>query len=54
MTLSVYLEIRKLTKLPKNWSGQSQSPLLQNGESGQFDISADEVLDYTGRITSKH
>lgn len=52
MTLSVYLEIRKLTKLPKNWSGQSQLPPLQNGESGRFDISADEVSDYAGGIAT--
>jgi len=53
MTLSVYLEIRKLTKLPENWSGLSQSPPLQNGESRRFDISAGEVSDYTGGTASK-
>lgn len=39
MTLSLHLEIRKLTKLPKNWSGQPQSPPLQKWKQTVWHLS---------------
>lgn len=57
IALPVYLEIRKLTKLPKNWLGQSQSTPFLTSTSGQVQHLLkrwNEVLDSTGGTAINH